>query len=720
MRRLARSLSVAFVLVGAGAARADSVSAYIAPGVSTSHTTHTDEAGHTTSQDFTDITQQYRLSLDERPWSNVGFTGTGAFAKELTLTRDATGTTQTNATLAALSTRLGIGTGLLGGALSYDRRQDQVNAGSPWATAETVGMTMGWHPVDLPTLDLRLSRSDVHDPSSTNRDTVTYDGLLGVGYTGFRNLDLRYSLRLSDVSTPGFETTSVTQDARASYHDTLFDGRTNAYGTVGISSMWSATQSLSASATVPTQRFPIAGLSVIEDFPALPENVLLSPNRGLVDGDLRSSAAVNLGFSVGTSDRRPRDLGVQLPDVVTKVSRILVWVDRPLPALVSGAFLWDAYQSDDGQHWTQIPLAGPARFGTVENRFEIPIVETAARYLKVVTHAIDTSVTTDARWSDIWVTEVQLFDDVPASELHRDPARIVETFSGTAQTRILSSPNLSHDISVNVTHPTDGTPTTWMLVNGLSLTHPASRTLTLSGRVAEQESDSGIGHTSALQWSGTAAHQPFATIADGFNYSGQVTRLRDRTDFLNSAAAYGRAQIYTGVAATGNAIASVTTSSTGSVSRTTGGTIGAAVTPNRMTSVSGTYGVSTTQSSGGGQPSSNSTRQQADATATFTPVPAVYASVGVSRVLGIGRPTTLGHFGLTLSPFPDGAVLFRFLYSDAIDTAADSRAQTLGPTLRWAFSPHAYLDLAYTDIRATAPVEKTRTQTASANLTITL
>jgi hypothetical protein len=327
-------------------------------------------------------------------------------------------------------------------------------------------------------------------------------------------------------------------------------------------------------------------------------------------------------------------------------------------------------------------------------------------------------VTTDARWSDVWVTEVQLFDDVPAVQLRRDPGRLVETFNGTAQTRLVG--NLSHDISLSVTHPTDGTPTTWLMVNGLSITHRATRTLTLSGRLAEQESDSGVGHTSALQWSATAAHQPFATIADGFTYSGQLSQLHDRTDVINSAAAYGRAQIYTGLAATGNATASVTTSSTGAIARTTGGTVGASVVPNRTASVTGTYGVSTTQSSGGGLPAATSTRQQTDATATFTPVPAIFASVGVSRSAGTGTPTTLGHLALTLSPFPDGAVLFRFFYSDAIDTAAESRSQTLGPTLRWTFSPHAYLDLAFTALRTAAPVETTRTRTASANLTITL
>lgn len=723
MGRVARSVSIACVLAAGGVARADGVSALLSPGVSASRTSHTDQAGRTTDESITDFTQQYRLSLDERPYPNAGFSGTGVFTKDMVWTTPPSGpTARTDTTAEALSTRLSLGTSLLGGSLSYDRRQDLVSGvgGRGWAIGNTYAATASWHPLELPTIDLRLSRADAHDPTAASVDTVAYDGLLGIGYTAVRGLDLRYSLRLSDVIQPGAETRSVAQDARASYRTTALGGRTTAYGAAGLSSIWSDTASTSPAGTVPTQRFPVAGLSLVEDFPALPETDVLAANPGLVNGDLRTPAAVDLGTSVGGADRRPRDLGAQLADVVTKVNRIQVWVDRPLPPAVASAFLWDAYSSDDGQHWTAVALAGSPTFAALENRFEIPIVETAARYLKVVTHALDPSVSTDPRYADVWVTELQLFDAVPAAQLRRDASKVVETFSGSAQTRLLAAGNLSHDVSVSLTHPTDGGPTTWLLVNGLSATQRTTRTLTLSGRVAEQESDAGSGRTSSLQWSASASHQPLPTLGEGLTYSGQLTHPAGRTDLSNSLGAYARAQLYTGVSATANASASLTSSSTGASSRATGATIGASIVPNRVVTLATTYGFSTADTSTPGQPSSSSTRQRADATASFTPFPALYASAGVTRSFGTGRPATLGHLALNLSPFPDGQVLFRVSYTDAFDSSLDARTQTFTPTLRWTVAPRAYLDLAYSDIRTASPVESSRIQTASANFTLSL
>ncbi len=723
MLRMARSVSLACVLAGASAARAEGLSALIAPGVSTSRTSRTDAEGRTTEEDVTDVTQQYTLSIDRKLYPNVGFSGTGLIAKDLSWTRDAAGTTRHgDDTAATVSTRLTFGTALLGGALSYDRRQELVPlaSGRGWAVGETWAATAGWHPLDLPTLDLRVSRSDAHDPAQPGDDAATSDAQVALGYVAIRGLDLRYTLRFTDARRLSSETTSVGQDARASYRTTLLDGRTNAYLSAGVSSLWSDTTSSDPNGAVLTQKFPVAGLSLVEDFPAIPENDLLSPNPGLVNGDVRSPAAVNLGFSVGPADLRPRDLGVQLPDVVTKVNRIRVWVDRALPPAVSGAFPWDVYRSDDGQHWTTVPRAGPVSFATIENRFEIPIAETAARYLKVVTRPLDAAVTTDARFRDVWVTEVQIFEVVLAAQLRGTTARVTETFSGTAQTRLLASPNLSHDISIAVTHPSEGAPTTWLLVNGLSVSQRPRPTLTLSARVARQDSDSGSGHVGAFQWSGTAAHQPLPTLSEGLTYSGQVTQARGRNDLSNAIAGYTRAELYTGVAATGNASYAITSSSGGTVSRSAATTVGASLTPNRVLGLAGTYGVSATRSSGGSAPESSSTRQRADATATFAPVPALYATAGLSRSFGDGRPSTIAHGGLNLSPFPDGQLLARLTYSDSLDTATDSRTRLVSPTLRWTVRAGVFLDLAYTDIRSEAPVEATRIRTASANLTIAL
>ncbi len=722
MRRVARCVSVAWILAGAAAARADDLTGTIAPGVSNTRTVRTDAAGRTSTQELTDLSQQYRLSLDHKLYPTLGFSGSGLFAKDLVWSRDANGTARTDETAATLSTRLTLGGGTLGGALSYDRRQEAVTApgGRGWAIGNTYGAAAGWRPAGLPSLDLRLTRQDVGDPSSPDSDAVAYDGIAALAYQPTPELDLRYTLRVDEVSRPLVDTSTVGQEARATWHGSLGGGRTSAYATVGVASLWSDTRSADPAGTVPTQRFPVAGLSLVEDFPAVPETDTLAANPALVNGDLRTPAALDLGPSVGAADRRPRDLGVQLADAITKVSRVDVWVDRALPAAVSGAFQWEVYRSDDGQHWARVPLAGAVTFGVIENRFQLPIAETAARWLKVVTRAIDPSVTTDPRWASIWVTELQIYDVVPAATLQRSATRMTETFSGSAQTRLLSSPALTHDVSASVTHPTDGSPTTWLVVNGLSVVHRAAPTLTLSGRVANQESDAGTGQAHALLWTATAAHQPLPTISEGLTYTGQLTRTQGRLELSNAVAGYGRAQIYKGVAATANASYALTSSGSGPGSRAATASSGLSLVPNRLLSFAATYGVTSTRATTPGQPDSTTTRHRVDTTASFTPVQAVYLSAGVTRLYGDEAPSTLAHVSVNLSPFADGQIVARFTYSDTIDTAATSRTQLLTPTLRWTVRPGLYLDLAYTDIRTRSSVDSTRLRTAAANLVIPL
>ena len=95
---------------------------------------------------------------------------------------------------------------------------------------------------------------------------------------------------------------------------------------------------------------------------------------------------------------------------------------------------------------------------------------------------------------------------------------------------------------------------------------------------------------------------------------------------------------------------------------------------------------------------------------------AVVRRMGRDGWLGVGWPVRYG--GRGFGPLEQQIFADEAARADVPLPAVT--LQTVGPTLRWTFSPHAYLDLAYIDIRADAPVEKTRTQTASANLTITL
>jgi uncharacterized protein (TIGR03382 family) len=163
--------------------------------------------------------------------------------------------------------------------------------------------------------------------------------------------------------------------------------------------------------TVETRQPPVGGLYALETPPATATSIGLAPAPALVDGDRSTNAGIDLGFGRSVAgDTTPRHVGGQLANALTPVDRISVWVDRALPADVAGAYAWTVYGSDDNVLWTPVALGGPASFDALDDRFEIPIVRTAARYLNVVTRPLPTGVTVDARYSEVLVTEVGFAD----------------------------------------------------------------------------------------------------------------------------------------------------------------------------------------------------------------------------------------------------------------------------------------------------------------------
>ncbi len=154
----------------------------------------------------------------------------------------------------------------------------------------------------------------------------------------------------------------------------------------------------------------MAGLSALEIPPATAASIALSATPALVDGDRATSAGLNIGFARSVAgDVAPRDVGAQLPNAVTPVSEVYVWVDRSLPVDVAGAFSWAAYRSDDNLTWTPVPFAGPVTFGAFDDRFELRIERTQARYLKAVARPLTAGTTLDPRFADILVTEIELY-----------------------------------------------------------------------------------------------------------------------------------------------------------------------------------------------------------------------------------------------------------------------------------------------------------------------
>ncbi|HTN52991.1 MAG TPA: hypothetical protein VML50_11350 [Anaeromyxobacter sp.] len=154
---------------------------------------------------------------------------------------------------------------------------------------------------------------------------------------------------------------------------------------------------------------PAAGLSAIERAPATPGRIRLEPNPALVDGDTAAPAGVDLGAAAAASrDRGLRDVGVELPEGAP-ADLLRIWVDRPVPAELRAELQWGVLSSADGERWSPVAAREPVRWDGFENRFDLAIERTTARYLKAVAHPLPAAVAKDPAVAELQVTEIGVY-----------------------------------------------------------------------------------------------------------------------------------------------------------------------------------------------------------------------------------------------------------------------------------------------------------------------
>ncbi|ACL66599.1 conserved hypothetical protein [Anaeromyxobacter dehalogenans 2CP-1] len=728
---------MALLLVAAGlgprAARADGLTAAAEPMYTVTRLRLTDATGTTTTTDSQLLSQQYRLGLDK------SFTEALRWRANGTLLRDQlwseTGGTSTDGTRQewTLSTGLGWGGPVLGGSFTYDR--DTVDAKSsvdaaaggrqrtrvPTLVSETYGASARWDPVDLPVVNLRLSRANQFDETRAEFDTATTTAGVTAIYSPTDELGLTYATtyNTTDDRVDDTSTWTLGQVATATYRRRFFGDRSQAYLAYGLQSSLSETQATSALGTVRTQRPSLAGLSLVEAFPDVPSTDTLQANPALVDGNLQGSAGLDLGFQrTLAGDTAPRDVGVQMGEPLQPVNLVQVWVDRLLPDAVWRAIEWSAWRSDDNVNWVPVPLDGAVTFGPFQNRFEIPIQRTRSKYLKLVTRPLAATVTTDATLGAILVTEVVLFEEVSAESVAGRTTTVTNAVNGTVTTRLLDSPALTHDLSFRWAK-TGGQSGAWVVANGLGLRQLLNPVTTLTARVARTDSSSMGRHTGQLDWGTSLGVNPVPAATAGATYAGNWAQLPEGDQLRNAASVFARADLYRGLSVTGNAGRSYTSGAATST-RTTFASATTSIVPNRVLNLSGTYGYNRSHSETGDRVREVEA-QQLTGLASITPFPALLATAGATRSTQSGTsPRLLWNYLLSYAPLRGGDLVLTGQHQETSDDVADTTTKSTSASLRWNVRPNAYLDLNYSNIDNRSPQSRTRADSLMLHLFLTL
>jgi hypothetical protein len=454
--------------------------------------------------------------------------------------------------------------------------------------------------------------------------------------------------------------------------------------------------------------------------------IRLDPNSTLIDGDTAGGAGLNLGYGPSlANDNGGREMGVQFSDVVTPVNTIWIWVDRALPAAVAAQLFWTVYRSDDNQTWTQVGAGtgAPAPFAPFNNRFELPVPAAQAvqaRYLKVVAKPLVPGVTTDVRYRDILVTEVQVFQIVPADSAKGRTSNLRGDANLSVRVRLLDSVPLNYDFAGLLNHDTARAHALFNVTNGLSLSTALGRATSLDARLERSDFDAGQGREQQSRASASVGVAPLPGVGASLSYTGQIHEAPAGRDITSNVNLFARADLYRGVSVNAGGGYTLGSLADGADVRQATVQTGVSLTPNRWVVVSGGFGYSNGRTTGGSKADLRDEQSRLDGTVTFTPVPAVFGTVGLSRVVANGTPYTLVNVNASASPFPGGDLYMGFAYNETLDTHADQRIRGWGPTLRWKIRGATYLDVAYSATDSTSPSQDIHSRVFDTRLSLAL
>jgi len=611
----------------------------------------------------------------------------------------------------------------------------------PTVDQNVYGLTLTWSPSELPFVSLTLQHSDLYDTTRTFSNISTNSLYLTGKYSPVRPLTLVYTGRFenSDDKRHGVTSDSISNTGNVYYGDQFFNQRLLVSASYTLTGSNITYRVQSGAAPIPVQRFPTAGLSLVEAPPATPTLVTLANNPALIDGNVLASAGIDIGYAPSLAgDTNFRNVGAALADAITPVNLVYLYVDRPLPAEINSAFQWTAYRSNDNQNWTEVPVTG-VTFGLIENRFEISIAPTQAQYVKVVTRPLAVGVSLDRTYADIFVTEIRLFNVVTVGSANGSLDSLVGTASGTLHLLLVRSLNFAYDFSAVFYH-SSATNTvnryTWNLMNALSLGGQVSRIFILTARledfIGSTAIASGEAAVSDLRFTAVAGATFLPTLRASLTYQGQISFVGSALSRnYQTGSLTASADLYRGVSlsaqlaytygtqglAPGTAAGS--TSQNQEFSSVTA-SAGLSIVPNPILTLGGAFSYSDAQSRIPGMPWVVQKTGVISGSLSFNPFPALSATVGVGWYPWYETPTLTENATVNFSPLPGGKLIFRFFYSQSLDTSTDSRTASWGPGLRWNIRPATYVDVYYTNSKVSNIAYSNLTNVVFVTLNITL
>ena len=242
----------------------------------------------------------------------------------------------------------------------------------------------------------------------------------------------------------------------------------------------------------------------------------------------------------------------------------------------------------------------------------------------------------------------------------------------------------------------------YTLSNGLSADHRFSQIFSGRARVAREDGEEEKERRAAWIYNASVEATPLRTLTNRLVFSGRDETIGGKRDNANSLILYNIAQLYKGFEVNLNIGENISKDQSGLKTDETDFQILATVIPHPTLNMTLNYKYSIINQSGGSSTSGSANRQIGEYIFSYRPFRTVYfvATIDLSTTPGQGTLVTQ-NYGFNWSPFPDGALQFRFFYNENL-TNAGVKQRIINPGVRWNFSKRSYLDLSYQRNRNTS------------------
>jgi len=581
--------------------------------------------------------------------------------------------------------------------LSWTRDQRETDtAGLPNRTAIRDGFfgTLAFTPAaaSAPRARLALARSFDYDEARAARDLVA--DLADLSVTQAVNPQLRWTYRGTltgrDDRVLGTAAETRAHRAEVAYTDQWIDRRVLFHAEYAVNRSETEVESR-AGGDVDVPLFPQEGLVDRDDTPL---DGTLAPAPGLIDDDPGVPTVVDLGLPPPGGDARPWALGLDF-GLVTSVDTLFVWIDRDLRADVAATLSWQIWTSPNNRDWTPREIVQPAAYDEFLRRFEIRFAEVSTRFVKLVVRPLDPGVPDADDYPDLFVTELDAADQVPAPTGRTKTDDTLQSLNVDTRARLLARRDLFYFGNLNLIDPNRAS-ADYRMSNGLSLLHPLAPAASLTSRVVWEESRAMDRRDRALAWSAALEVHPVERLQYTLSLSGRDEQQADEAggDQI-SLLFYGVATLLDGLDLQLGVARSHRENAFGQTLPSTQIDFSARIEPRSDLLLQLVY--TDAQSEGRvGDGFEDVFTRASEANVTWTPVPTAYvfAAWRVEWRSDLARDT-IHRSTLSWTPFPQAAFRLALSYDETRRELNDELQRSYGPTLRWRINPRSWVELSW-------------------------